>query len=295
MAKAPPAKTPRDELVTVDGLSFHYRDWGGSGRPLVLLHGLASTCHIWDMVAPLLAESHAVIALDLRGHGESAKPNHGYDFASVTKDVLGVIEQRGGDTPVVVGHSWGGSVALELAVRAPESVLGMAWVDGGMIDASARHPTVEDAKLEMAPPDFNGIKVDSFLERVRSRHSGNGMGPEVADIVLANFEILEDQTIKARLSRANHLRIIEALWDHRPTEFYEKVQCPVLIMPARQQNDLSTQERGQRRFMSVDQAEQLLPKSKTVWLDDSIHDVPIQRPELVADLIKSHVADGFFG
>ena len=288
-------KAPSEEWVTVDGLSFHYRDWGGSGRPLVLLHGLASTCHIWDMVAPMLAEDHAVIALDQRGHGESAKPNHGYDFASLSRDVLGVIEQRGGDAPVLVGHSWGGSVALEMAVRAPQAVRGMAWVDGGMINASARHATVEDAKFEMAPPDFTGVKVDGFLERVRSRHLGNGMAPEVADIVLANFEILEDQTIRARLARTNHLRIIEALWDHRPAELYEKVRCPVLIMPARQQSNAATQERGQRRLMSVDQAEQLLPKSKTVWLEDSIHDVPLQRPELVADLIKSHLADGFFG
>ena len=74
-------QAPRDEWVTVDGLSFHYRDWGGSGQPLLLLHGLASTCHIWDMVAPILAENHAVIALDQRGHGESAKPHHGFDFA----------------------------------------------------------------------------------------------------------------------------------------------------------------------------------------------------------------------
>ena len=48
-------------------------------------------------------------------------------------------------------------------------------------------------------------------------------------------------------------------------------------------------------MISVDQAEEMLPQSKTVWLEDSIHDVPIQRPELVADLIKSHIADGFFG
>ena len=99
-------QAPRDELVTVDGLSFHYRDWGGSGQPLLLLHGLASTCHIWDMVAPILAEDHAVIALDLRGHGESAKPNHGYDFATVAQDVIGVINDLGGVAPVVVGHSW---------------------------------------------------------------------------------------------------------------------------------------------------------------------------------------------
>ena len=255
----------------------------------MLLHGLASTCHIWDMVAPILAQDYSVIALDQRGHGESAKPNQGYDFASVSQDVLGVIAQRGGGAPVVVGHSWGGSVALEMAVRAPESVKGMAWIDGGMIDASARYSTVEDAKLEMAPPDFTGVRADGFLERVRSRRPGSGMSPEVADIVLANFEILEDQTIKARLSRSNHLRIIEALWDHRPAELYGKVQCPVLIMPARQQNSPATQEGA------VDQAEQMLPESKTVWLEDSIHDVPIQRPELVADLIKSHIADGFFG
>ena len=47
--------------------------------------------------------------------------------------------------------------------------------------------------------------------------------------------------------------------------------------------------------MLVEEAEEGLSISKTVWLEDSIHDVPIQRPELVADVIKSHLADGFFG
>ena len=287
--------TPRDEWVTIDGLSFHYRDWGGSGQPVLLLHGLASTCHIWDLVAPLLAQDHAVIALDQRGHGESAKPSHGFDFASVTQDVLGVINQLGRSAPVVVGHSWGGSVALELAVRAPDSLKGMAWVDGGMINASARYSSVEHAKLEMSPPDFTGVKLGSFMERVRGRHEGAGMAPGSHDIVMANFEVLEDDTIKARLSRANHLKIIEALWNHHPTELYKQVQCPVLIMPARQQNNADTLDRGQQRLMSVDEAEQQLPNSKTIWLEDSIHDVPIQRPELVADLLKSHLSDGFFG
>ena len=66
-------------------------------------------------------------------------------------------------------------------------------------------------------------------------------------------------------------------------------------MPPRQQNNLATHERGKRRLMLVEEAEEGLPISKTVWLEDSIHDVPIQRPELVADVIKSHLSDGFFG
>ena len=287
-------QAPRDEWVTVDGLNFHYRDWVGSGQPIVLLHGLASTCHIWDMVAPILAQDHAVIAVDQRGHGESDKPNDGYDIESVTKDAIGIIDKLGIEKPLEVGHSWGGSVALNLAVEAPQSVKGLTWVDGGMINVSNRYPSIEEAKVEMAPPDFTGVKVEGFLERVRTRHEQNGMPPGVAEIVLANFEILEDQTIKARLSRDNHLRIIEGLWDHKPQELYAKVQCPVLIMPARQQNNLATQERGQRRLMLVEEAEERLPTSKTVWLEDSIHDVPIQRPELVAGLINDHLADGFF-
>ena len=63
------AQAPRDEWVTIDGLKFYYRDWGGPGQLVLLLHGLASTCHIWDMVAPILAQNHRVVALDQRGHG----------------------------------------------------------------------------------------------------------------------------------------------------------------------------------------------------------------------------------
>ena len=101
---------PKDEWVNLNGLSFHYRDWGGSGQPIVLLHGLASTCHIWDMVAPILAEDNAVVALDQRGHGVSAKPDDGYDFATVSNDLLDLIRSRNMERPIVVGHSWGATL-----------------------------------------------------------------------------------------------------------------------------------------------------------------------------------------
>ena len=104
-------KAPKDQWVTVDGMSFHYLDWGGNGQPIMLFHGLASTCHIWDMVAPILAQEYSVIAVDQRGHGESDKPDEGYEIESVTKDALGVIKGLGVEDPLVIGHSWGGSGA----------------------------------------------------------------------------------------------------------------------------------------------------------------------------------------
>ena len=286
--------SPRDQWVTLNGLNFHYRDWGGSGQPVVLLHGLASTCHIWDFVAPILAQHFAVVALDQRGHGESAKPHYGYDFATVSNDLLAFIHAQGISQPVIAGHSWGGDVALEFAVANPLEARGLCFVDGGMIEPSARHQSLEQAREEMAPPIFANVTRHEFMERVRSRQNGVFSSPEAAEIVLANFDTLADGSIRAHLSRDNHLRIIDALWDHHPPVLYPRVECPVLIMPARRQGDPATAQRKDRRAKSLARAAELLPVSKTVWLENSVHDVPVQRPGLVAGVIKEHIDAGFF-
>ena len=76
-----------DKFAAVNGMQFHYVDWSGEGRPIVLLHGLASNSRIWDMVAPILNLRYRVVALDQRGHGDTDKPDHGYEFASVIDDL----------------------------------------------------------------------------------------------------------------------------------------------------------------------------------------------------------------
>ena len=293
------AATPIDGWLPANGINLHYRDWGGfdkpEAQPVVLLHGLASTCHIWNLVAPILAEDFAVIAVDQRGHGHSDKPDYGYDFATVARDLLGVIEARGLEKPVVVGHSWGADVALEFAVAYPDLPRGICFVDGGMIEPSARpDATLEKARVDMAPPIFTGVTLEAFKERFRSRPRPFPLPQEFEEVLLANFEVLEDGTIRAHLSRDNHLRIIDALWEHHPPQLYPQVPCPVLILPARMQNDDSVADRTLRRERNVAVAENALPQGKTVWLDDSIHDVPVQRPELVAGLIKEHIVNGYF-
>ena len=288
--------TPNDCYTNLRGLPFHYRDWGGDGRPVLLLHGLASTCHIWDLVAPLLAADFRVVALDQRGHGLSAQVEDGFDFATVSGDAAALVAALGWERPVIVGHSWGADVALELAAAQPALTSGLIFVDGGTIEPSARPGwTLEQAREDMAPPIFTGFTPEMMRERVMS---GGRFGPNpaeaVVEAVLANFRVLDDGTIQANLRRENHLRIIDALWDHKPSQLYPTLQCPVLMLPARQ----STPDAHDRRFRreeSIAKAASLLPVSKTVWLEDSIHDVPLQRPELVAETIREHLVSGFFG
>ena len=213
---SPPANPyPADEWADYGGLTMHCRNWGGAGQPLVLLHGLASTCRIWDLAAPILAQDFAVVAVDQRGHGDTAKPPHGYDFATVAHDVAAMLQTRGLDHPILAGHSWGADVALELAVAQPKLPRGLIFVDGGTIDASARYPTLHDALTQMAPPDFSGVTPAAFLRRIRESGGQwadllDHLGQPAQDIILANFDTLPDGTLSSKLSRENHLRIIEA-------------------------------------------------------------------------------------
>ena len=76
-----------DAYIGINGLLFHGIDWGGIGRPMLLLHGLASNARFWDLAAPYLTHHFYTLALDQRGHGASAKPDQGYDFPSIAEDV----------------------------------------------------------------------------------------------------------------------------------------------------------------------------------------------------------------
>ena len=86
-----------------------------------------------------------------------------------------------------------------------------------MIEPSARYPSLEETRVQMAPPVLTGMTVDQFLERIRNGNQARMMTPRVEEAILANFAVLEDNTIRPQLSRENHIRIIEALWEHHPS------------------------------------------------------------------------------
>lgn len=89
-------------------------------RSFLLVHGLASNAQLWGgMSAELAARGHRVVAVDQRGHGLSSKVDDGFDFATLTDDLVAVADAMDLERPVVVGQSWGANVALELAVRHP--------------------------------------------------------------------------------------------------------------------------------------------------------------------------------
>ncbi len=279
-----------DKTIGIRGLSFHYREYGEGGRPIVLLHGVASNCRIWITTAPLLGEKFRVYALDQRGHGESAKPDDGYDFDSVVADLAAFIEALEIEQPVVVGHSWGGNVALQYAATHQDQTAGLIMVDGGYIEISARPgATWERAEKEMAPPELTHLTPAQLTEGAKKWRLGELWSDEVEAALMGNFEVTEAGTIRPHLSRANHMQVVRALWDQKPSALFPDVRCPTLFAPAESKATDQAKTWMQMKHEAIERAEGLLEDCQVHWFEDTIHDIPLHRPEALAKTIEEFV------
>jgi pimeloyl-ACP methyl ester carboxylesterase len=276
------ASSPTDRAVPGHGVRLHARDWGGSGRPVLLLHGLASNARIWDGVAPrLVGAGLRVVALDLRGHGASDQPGSGYDFASVGRDLAAALGGLGLERPVLAGHSWGANVALQFAADRPGAAAGLALVDGALRGvAEWAGPTREEVRRRLAPPRF-GVPLADWLARAGRFDAGGPAGqPWVREFLRAGVEVDDRGVARARFRYDNHMQVVDALYDQRPAALYPLVDCPVLLCVAA--DDEHAAKRG-----AVGRALELFPSATVTWFEDTMHDIPLQRPaELAAELAR---------
>lgn len=262
------------------GVSLHVVDHPGEGQAHLLVHGLASNLALWDGVAGLLAgQGHRVVAVDLRGHGRSDKPDDGYDMGTVAADVAALIEALELDRPWVAGQSWGGNVVVELAWSRPELVSGIACVDGGWIELRDRFADWDACRRQLTPPPTTGMTAAALEAGLRSAHQD---WPEAGiQGVLACFEVRPDGTVAPWLTLDRHLAVLRGLWQHRPSSRYGEIEVPVLLVPAHRVggNDFGTRP-------AVEKAEAGLAHSRTVWIEGD-HDLHAQLPDQVVAALLS--------
>jgi pimeloyl-ACP methyl ester carboxylesterase len=128
----------------------------------VLLHGIA--CHR-EFMAPQvhhLRGAHRVVAVDLRGHGESDAPPHGYAISALADDVGWMCDELGIRSPVVIGHSLGGLVALELAAVRPELVEAVVMIDSVLLPGGDRQETIARLVAGIRGPHGGEVLHDYF-------------------------------------------------------------------------------------------------------------------------------------
>jgi pimeloyl-ACP methyl ester carboxylesterase len=118
------------EEIVIHGHRVSYRR-AGEGTAIVLLHGITGSSRTWEDVIPRLAERHTVIAPDLLGHGESAKPRGDYSLGAYASGVRDLLIALGIEKATVVGHSLGGGVAMQFSYQFPDRVDRLVLVSSG--------------------------------------------------------------------------------------------------------------------------------------------------------------------
>lgn len=172
------------QRVTIHGHEVSYRH-GGEGEAVLLIHGMAGSSRTWKDVTTRLVADHTVVAPDLLGHGESAKPMGDYSlgaFASGVRDLLSVI---GVDRVTVVGQSLGGGVAMQLAYQHPELLDRLVLVGSGGLGREVswmlRLLTLPGAEL-MMPVLFPSFVAARGTEVSRSLHQRGIHSPRIGEM-----------------------------------------------------------------------------------------------------------------
>jgi pimeloyl-ACP methyl ester carboxylesterase len=163
-----PPGAPKDAFyASIGGARLRFVE-EGEGPPVVLLHGFASALETWRGVMAELAKKHHVLALDLKGFGWSSRPEGDYSPQAEAQLVLALMEQRNIHSAQVVAHSWGSSVALAMALAAPERVTRIvlydAWVYEEQLPSTflwARATGVGEVLFDL----FYGERPDEMIAR----------------------------------------------------------------------------------------------------------------------------------
>ena len=153
---------PRDGFVSVNGLRLHYLQWGDERQqPLLLLHGGSAHAHWWDFFVTPFTAAYRVLALDLRGHGDSqwAEPP-AYEIAAYAADVSGFIDTLALTNVVLAGHSLGGLVAVACAPLVQQRLAALV-----IMDVSARISQRTARYIACASPPWKSVRPQPRISR----------------------------------------------------------------------------------------------------------------------------------
>jgi pimeloyl-ACP methyl ester carboxylesterase len=282
---------PNELWANIGELKVRYLDWGGDGEPLLALHGLASSAHWYDIVAPLLMDRYHIYAPDQRGHGQTTAAPTGYDWKTLSDDLVGLLDHIGLDKVAVMGHSWGGNVATNFAANSPDRVSRLIMIDGGFLDGRLfPGATWEAFSHRVRPRDVTGNR-DEFLERLRNQ-LGVIWNPEVERIVQTMVYEDEDGQIQDILRPENHAQTIRAMWDEPASVTMPRIECPTLIVPAGPTPERAGTEFAETRRRMVDAADKALKNGRVHWIPETIHDIGYHKPQELAQVIGDFLSEG---
>ncbi len=217
---------------------------GGRGSPVLFLHGYPQTHVMWHKIAPRLAADFTVVATDLRGYGDSSKPDGGSDHSGYSKramaeDQVEVMRQLGFEEFSVAGHDRGARVAHRMALDHPRRVKKLA-----ILDIVPTYKVFATVNKEVATSTFHwffliqpydfpetliGANPDYFLKKMLERWSGSGLAPFAPEALAEYLRCFRDPAaVHASCEDYRAAATVDLVHDEADLE--RKVTCPILVL-----------------------------------------------------------------
>jgi len=259
-------------FFNADGLRLHALDYGGTGRPIVCLHGVTAHAWVWSGVAERLVSVGQVVALDLRGFGDSQwSADAAYSTADHVKDLEALIASLGAKQVDLVGASWGGLVAIAFGAANQDRVHRLALVDVAPASGQA-----EDDVPPMAYDFANHAEV------VAAERAANPHAPDQMIEIAASFGTRPGDA--GRLYRKRDPFFMKR-WPFRADDRWAELAAldvPTLVVHAA------------NSFIPGDVAERMAKETRQaslVEIGDSGHVVPLENPNALADELLAFLSE----
>ncbi|WP_089942475.1 alpha/beta fold hydrolase [Candidatus Entotheonella palauensis] len=276
----------QDKFVTINGLQLHYVEWGSTGKPsIVLLHGFQNNAHTWDTFSSAMATDYHVLALEQRGHGDSAwAPDGNYAPEAFASDAAAFIEALNLAPTLLIGHSMGGRYAALVTAEHPDKVAKLV-----MVDTPAELPPNIESLLAQQPDRDNLPEpetFDAFEDIIAKATSEYPLTPE-AELRRANYHNLYhgadgkwhwkwDLNLIERECISRILKM-DDLYDVFP-----RVQCPALLFRGAE-SPLLTAEVAQKMI-------ERLPNGRLEEIANAAHTVNADQAEAFQTITASFLA-----
>jgi pimeloyl-ACP methyl ester carboxylesterase len=278
------AKSPygSDRFVVIAGHHLHYVE-AGEGQPILLIPGAFSTYRDWDSMIPILARQYRVLAIDYLGVGDSDKPRSGFGYTIEEQAdlIVKMMEALHIPTVDIVGVSYGGGIALNLATRYPDRVGMIVCIEGNGLkhekvpyrpmEAILRLPVINDVAIGMIRSGLIDKLAARLVMGKAWSHLSEARRREIVAIISQNNKTA------SRFSWYQISRSMKTSKDF--TEEAKGIKLPVLYLYGKNS--------GYRAMAEMNAAflKKYLPAVKVVYFEDGIHDLELQKPAEVATLI----------
>ena len=270
---------PFGQFALIDGVRLHYLA-RGAGRPVVLLHGNPGFVQDFTLgranVFDSLAMHYRAIAIDRPGHGHSGRPSEaGTTPREQARLVHGLLQQLGVERPVLVGHSWGGGLALIYAEQYPQDVAGLVLVGTRAYPAPQRvDPVYTINRMPVIGPLFRVTLLPPVGQRLLARRLTNAYAPDA---------VRADHLAAARALWLRPSQVAATVWDTRNLQLaldsasrgYGAIAMPVVIVVGDHDGGLD----DSRRLHSA------ISRSELRVLPGAGHEIPLTRPGALAEAV----------